>query len=1778
MNQGLFRLIFNRRTGMLTPTWEGAPARGKASTAARACVLTISLLCFANPVLANPGGATIINGNVGFNQNGNTLTITNSPNSIINWQSFSINKDEITRFIQQNGASAVLNRVIGQDPSKILGTLQSNGRVFIINPNGIVFGKGATIDVAGLVASTLKMSDADFLNGKYNFSDGAGAGGIKNEGSINTATGGHVYLIAPDIENNGIITSPKGEIVLAAGHSVSLVDPKNPEIVVSLTAPATSAVNVGQLIAEGGGVGIFAGLIKQSGIISANSASVDESGRVYLKGTQSVTVDASSLISVDNSAGKAGDVTVLSDGTTEFNGTITARGATQGGFVETSGKHITIGDAARVVTRAENGNNGTWLIDPTDFIIAAVDGDISGATLSSNLADNNISILSSNGSTTDGNGDIIVNDNVSWSTNNLTLTAARDVQVNAVMDASGDASLTINTATANGADAAVAGGTLRMGFNPDGSFRGRIDYTSTGDLNINGQTYTVINDFSSLSLIGDSLSGAYALGANLTGGTSAPIGGSGNPFIGVFDGLGHTINGLTINTPTQSNVGLFGSVGDFETPGEIRNVGVINALIVGSARTAVLAGDLENGAITNSFVTGSVLSPDDTNFTGGLVGLNFGAIDSSWANVTVSTGSYTFFGEGGPTGQVGGLVGNNSGLITNSYATGSVSGGDFVFAVGGLAGSNTGTIRNSYATGTVYGGEDSNAIGGLVGSSVDSSFFIFSSGGTIENSYATGQVDAGQFAGQIGGLIGFNNGTVMNSYATGAINTLDNAYSVGGLVGENSDYFGVGGVIANSYATGNVTTDFNALDVGGLVGTNAGAYGGMITNSYATGDVRTEYDSGSIGGLVGINQGTISDSYATGTVRHFGGCTSEAANCFGMGGLAGINDGTINNSFATGAVTGLGDSVGGLVGDNGGTISNSYYGMGTVTGGDNAHDIGGLVGYNEGTISNSYATGSVNVGNDAYSISAFVGSNDYGGSISNSYSTGAVTAMNNAYDVGGLVGNFSNSFGGSTISDSYATGTVTGGAGSSYIGGLVGYSEGTIINSYAAGAVNVEINSQFIGGLVGSSEGLISASYATGAVIAGAGSGSVGGLAGEQYFGTIQNSHATGTVSNGDGSSNTGGLVGNNTFGIISNSYATGAVSVGANSFQAGGLVGDNENSGNSISGSYATGAVSAGDNAQFLGGLAGTNSGAISDSFATGSVSSGLGSMNLGGLVGGNAGTIDTSYAIGYVAGAGATTGGLVGVNSGDVNNSYWNTQTSGQLGSAGGMGFTTAQMMMQDTFTGFAFGQVWAIDEGTSFPYQLALFPDGVQVFSGTLDINNIPAVQQTELSSGGSSFGLSSVGANGFHYAFLDAANGIAGGDQFKIDLVNGAQAATYFGDAGAQNPFLDFAIGELTNGSNALNLGNTTINLNVRNKGTINLDGGTVFNGFVTNDNTINANNGTSEFRGGGAFNEVTNVNEGATVNLVSGAYTIDGVEVFRVDGALNNNATVNLSSNIDGTGTISNNATGVINVSGVDTTDSINPLLNNLGTLNVAGSDFYTLELRNSAANNGTINIGDSNNLGLFMDYANNGVIGGKGTINMGQGTTLTNNGSLRPGASPGTLTINGNLVLGAGSVLDIELGGTSQGLFDVLNVNGTASLAGTVHALQFGGFVPNVGDSFTFLNASSVSGTFATVISPVAFRVTAGYGANFTTLTAVLATLPPVDPSVFIDPSGFPNTGSPTGADNNAGTNTNQSTTTFNALLETAPPAAIGGDGLISELYLGEPLTGENRDARLLCQ
>jgi filamentous hemagglutinin family protein len=316
--------------------------------------------CFAGGTHANPNGASVISGSATFSTSGNALNITNTPGAVIQWQNFSIRADEITRFIQQNAASSVLNRVIGAEASSIMGQLLSNGRVFLLNPNGIFIGGGAVIDTAGFVASSLRLSDGDFLSGKFKFDEHIGAGKVINQGTIN-ANGGPVYLVAPNVENHGVITSPTGEVILAAGKSVELVSAGSPHVRVELNAPENEAVNVGKIIADAGSVGIYATTIRNSGTVRANSASVDAQGRIVFRAKKDITLDAASTVTANG--GKGGTVTVQAQGGTLLaDGKIEAKGESEkGGTIQLLGERVGLVGNAAVNASGQSGG-GTVLV------------------------------------------------------------------------------------------------------------------------------------------------------------------------------------------------------------------------------------------------------------------------------------------------------------------------------------------------------------------------------------------------------------------------------------------------------------------------------------------------------------------------------------------------------------------------------------------------------------------------------------------------------------------------------------------------------------------------------------------------------------------------------------------------------------------------------------------------------------------------------------------------------------------------------------------------------------------------------------------------------------------------------------------------------------------------------------------------------------------------------------------------------------------------------------------------------------------------------------------------------------------------------------------------------------------------------------------------------------------------------------------------------------------------------------------------------------------------
>lgn|GEM_PF-949564 len=334
-------------------------------------VLNLAVLAILSPatVYANPDGAQIISGQVTIDTATKGVTnISNSPNAIIQWQNFNIDQNEITRFLQQNSQSAVLNRIIGENPSQILGQLVSNGKVFLINPNGIVFGANSVVDTQGLIASSLNLRDEDFLKGNYHFLAGSKTGDIVNEGIIRAGKDGNIVLIAPGIKNNGIIKSEGGKITLAAGQEITLTSLDDPDIRFAIQAPSNSVLNLGKLLTEGGSVNVFASTIKHQGEINADSVEVDAQGHIKLVAQNDISLTETSKISAGNTVGDGGTIHVESKtGTVGLQGSLEANAAHlgKGGQVKILGEQVGVLDNSLV--SANGGQGGGEVLVGGDF-------------------------------------------------------------------------------------------------------------------------------------------------------------------------------------------------------------------------------------------------------------------------------------------------------------------------------------------------------------------------------------------------------------------------------------------------------------------------------------------------------------------------------------------------------------------------------------------------------------------------------------------------------------------------------------------------------------------------------------------------------------------------------------------------------------------------------------------------------------------------------------------------------------------------------------------------------------------------------------------------------------------------------------------------------------------------------------------------------------------------------------------------------------------------------------------------------------------------------------------------------------------------------------------------------------------------------------------------------------------------------------------------------------------------------------------------------------------
>jgi len=1047
----VYQVVWNKAKGVWQAASElsqrGGKGSGSGSLGSTRAIAAGTLFLIVLPLHAAdlPTGGQVVGGQGSISSSGNTLTVNqNSQNLTVNWQDFSIAEGHTVNFVQPNAQAAALNRVTGNNVSDIRGALNANGRVFLVNPNGVMFSSTARVDVGSLVASTLDISTEDFMAGNYQF-QGASANAIINQGNITTAAGGVVAMIAAKIINTGNITTPSGSTLMGAGNKVTLDLGGPVKIEVEEALLDTYIEQGGAIRADGGLVyltakaagNLAASVINHTGVTEARTLAAGVDGRIMLMGD-------------------------MEHGQLQVAGTLDASAPTtgNGGLIETSAAKVQVKDV-KVTTRAENGQTGEWLIDPTDIeIVAGTGGDVSddpltstsssiGAdTLVANLANSNITVQTPADGEQEGN--ITVSADIVWNANTtLTLDAHNEIYVNATIE---------NTNT--------TGGGVYFDTTATGDMFGYTDHVV-----FSNDAKVIIHNVEQLQWISQALAGNYELGSDIDAGiTSAWNGGlgfapikqvveddMGGPgmtygFTGRFDGRGHTVDGLTINRPSEDNVGLFGRTSG-NAGVEIKNIALTNVNITGQNNTGALVGGSDSTTISNTSALGSVTG---NSYVGGLVGIYYssGTLSESYANVSV-----TGFG------NVGGLIGStNSVNIENTYAAGAVSGSNYI---GGLVGSfSWNGITNSYASNSVSG--TGMQVGGLVGNKNSQAIITHSYFDSEANTGLMADSNLGRTKGEIlsnaneywHNSIWATSGAGVSGYAKGV-----DLPVLAALFKPSETLFEAGfGTEQNPYTI----TDWNQLQ-------NINYNNNLLTNGYYfalsnnLGSASTGYAdqaSSSANGGAGWNPIGSRPNQFNGTFDGQGHSVSDLTitrdNADYQGFFGYTNDATVKNINLVNANVSGKNNVGALVGYAYLTHIENASSSGAVSG---SSYVGGLVGFMEEsvvTVLNSYSSANVS-GADA---------------------------------VGGLVGQLN----GSRIAQSYATGDVVATGGSA--GGLVGYNQfATIENAYATGSVN---GNQLAGGLVGFNRySTIENAYATGEV---SGAGTTGGLAGGTQGGTITNS------------------------------------------------------------------------------------------------------------------------------------------------------------------------------------------------------------------------------------------------------------------------------------------------------------------------------------------------------------------------------------------------------------------------------------------------------------------------------------------------------------------------------------------------------------------------------------------------------------------------------------------------------------------------------------------------
>lgn len=730
-------------------------------SAFRAMLLAgVSLLPFAAAAQPAPNtlptGGSVASGAASIATTANQMNVTQSTQqAIINWQTFSIGSNAQVNFIQPNASSVALNRVMTAVPSEIYGKLTANGSVFVLNAAGIIIGNGAQINVGSLVASTMGITDQDFLAGNYRFTRNGTTAGIVNHGNVAVADGGYLALLAPSLRNEGVLSARLGSVVLAAGEAVTLGLAGNVSVRVDPATVATLIDNRAMIVAEGGRAILTAkaadtligGAINMSGAVVADaidtrggeivlegSGPVTVTGRLSARGTNggniavdgdaialagatldvggvtgggtmrvgswsssSASVDAASTLTASASGnGDGGRIEVFS-ASTNFAGAAFARGGASGGnggFIETSGTRIVLAPTIRIDAGASLGAAGLWLIDPQDLTIDAG----GAATIAAALATTNVTATTSAcnvayGSCSGSNGDIFVNSAIT-----PVVTAASGT----TLTLQADRNITVNS----NIDATGGANKLNIVLNSNRSGSGGGILVSGATLNSNGGDVTMVGGTSNGYAQGYA---AFNSGRGIWLSNSAVVqagggnilmrgqaGGGQSYAIGMDIAGGSTVATTGTGTVTLDGVGASSTGGGFSSGINLHGdsaVSTVNGNISITGQVAASSTDPAYGISFDADSTGH----NRVYSTTGNITLTANGTNASIVGATASASSSGYIGWNGTTATSGTVTLSAANINLNATNAFEVRGGAITLTGDQLTLSSTTTVTTAGA-------------------------------------------------------------------------------------------------------------------------------------------------------------------------------------------------------------------------------------------------------------------------------------------------------------------------------------------------------------------------------------------------------------------------------------------------------------------------------------------------------------------------------------------------------------------------------------------------------------------------------------------------------------------------------------------------------------------------------------------------------------------------------------------------------------------------------------------------------------------------------------------------------------------------------------------------------------------------------------------------------------------------------------------------------------------------------------------------------------------------